>query len=107
MKNVNGVSSIEQGCAEDRFEEIIGNSPALESVLAEVQRVAIRIAGFAPLTMRSIKANLNDADGQGFSAMLDRGNPAGGGYSKLTRKIHCPGCNTLYVADLTISEGAK
>src|SRR2546428_6559461 len=26
---------------------------------------------------------------------------------KLTRKIHCPGCNTLYVADLTISEGAK
>ena len=26
---------------------------------------------------------------------------------KLTRKVHCPGCNTLYVADLTISEGAK
>ena len=26
---------------------------------------------------------------------------------KLTRKIHCPGCSTLYVADLTISEGAK
>ena len=41
-------------------------------LMAEVQRVAIRIAGFAPLTMRSIKANLNDADGQGFSAMLDR-----------------------------------
>jgi formate hydrogenlyase transcriptional activator len=40
MKNVNGVLSIEQGYAEDRFEEIIGDSPALESVLAEVERVA-------------------------------------------------------------------
>jgi DNA-directed RNA polymerase subunit RPC12/RpoP len=26
---------------------------------------------------------------------------------KLTRKIHCPGCNTLFVADVTIAEGAK
>jgi len=26
---------------------------------------------------------------------------------KLTRKVHCPGCNTLYVADLTIAERAK
>jgi transcriptional regulator with GAF, ATPase, and Fis domain len=40
MKNVNGVSSIEQDCTEDRFEEIIGDSPALKSVLAEVERVA-------------------------------------------------------------------
>ena len=40
MENVNRVPSSEQGCAEDRFEEIIGNSPALESVLAEVERVA-------------------------------------------------------------------
>jgi len=24
---------------------------------------------------------------------------------KLSRQIHCPGCNTLYVADLTIAEG--
>ena len=40
MKNVNGVASIEQDCAEDRFEEIIGDSPALKSVLAEVERVA-------------------------------------------------------------------
>jgi transcriptional regulator with GAF, ATPase, and Fis domain len=30
----------EQSCAERRFEQIIGNSPALESVLAEVKRVA-------------------------------------------------------------------
>jgi formate hydrogenlyase transcriptional activator len=40
MKNVNRVASIEQGWAEDRFQEIIGNSPALEFALAEVQRVA-------------------------------------------------------------------
>jgi transcriptional regulator with GAF, ATPase, and Fis domain len=40
MEIVNGVLSIEQGCAEDRFEEIIGNSPALESALADVERVA-------------------------------------------------------------------
>src|SRR6201988_292776 len=40
MENVNIVLSSEQGCAENRFEEIIGNSPPLESVLAEVERVA-------------------------------------------------------------------
>jgi transcriptional regulator with GAF, ATPase, and Fis domain len=40
MESVNAVWPTEQGCAEDRFEEIIGNSPALESALAEVQRVA-------------------------------------------------------------------
>jgi formate hydrogenlyase transcriptional activator len=40
MKNVNRVLSIEQGWAEDRSQEIIGNSPALEFALAEVERVA-------------------------------------------------------------------
>ena len=40
MENVNRVASNEQGCAENRFEEIIGDSPALESVLAKVERVA-------------------------------------------------------------------
>lgn len=40
MKNFNLVSLIEQGFAEDRFQEIIGNSPALEFALAEVERVA-------------------------------------------------------------------
>src|SRR4029077_8157508 len=40
MENVNRVQSSEQGCVVDRFEEIIGDSPALESVLAEVERVA-------------------------------------------------------------------
>jgi formate hydrogenlyase transcriptional activator len=40
MKNINRVLSIEQGYAEDRFEEIIGDSPALKSALAEVKRVA-------------------------------------------------------------------
>jgi formate hydrogenlyase transcriptional activator len=40
MENVNRVQSSEQGCVEDRFEEIIGDSPELESVLAEVERVA-------------------------------------------------------------------
>jgi formate hydrogenlyase transcriptional activator len=40
MENVNKVSSIEQGWAENGFNEIIGNSPALEFVLAEVERVA-------------------------------------------------------------------
>ena len=40
MENADRVASSEQGCVEDRFEEIIGNSPALESLLAEVERVA-------------------------------------------------------------------
>jgi formate hydrogenlyase transcriptional activator len=40
MENVNKVSSIEQGWAENGFDEIIGNSAALEFVLAEVERVA-------------------------------------------------------------------
>jgi formate hydrogenlyase transcriptional activator len=40
MGNVNKVSSIEQGWAENGFDEIIGKSPALELVLAEVERVA-------------------------------------------------------------------
>ena len=40
MDSVNKVSSIEQGWAENGFDEIIGNSPALEFVLAEVERVA-------------------------------------------------------------------
>src|SRR5229473_3149495 len=40
MENVNRVPSSEQSCGDYRFEQIIGNSPALESVLAEVERVA-------------------------------------------------------------------
>jgi transcriptional regulator with GAF, ATPase, and Fis domain len=40
MENVNRVPSSEKGCAEDRFDQIIGNGPALECVLAEVERVA-------------------------------------------------------------------
>jgi formate hydrogenlyase transcriptional activator len=40
MESVNAVQPNEQGCAEDRFEEIIGKSSALQSALAEVQRVA-------------------------------------------------------------------
>jgi len=40
MEKDNRVPSTEQVCAENRFEEIVGNSPALESVLAEVERVA-------------------------------------------------------------------
>jgi len=36
----NSISSIEQAYAEDRFEEIIGESPALKSALAEAKRVA-------------------------------------------------------------------
>ncbi len=40
MENVNRVPSSEQNCGDYRFEQIIGNSPALESVLAEVERVA-------------------------------------------------------------------
>ena len=40
MESVDRVSSIEESSAARRFELIIGNSPALESVLAEVQRVA-------------------------------------------------------------------
>ena len=40
MEKANGHSSIEDLCAEDKFDEIIGNSAALKLVLAEVQRVA-------------------------------------------------------------------
>ncbi|HTV55163.1 MAG TPA: sigma 54-interacting transcriptional regulator [Terriglobia bacterium] len=40
MKSFNVVPANNQGCAGRRFEQIIGNSPALESVLAEVERVA-------------------------------------------------------------------
>jgi 2-(1,2-epoxy-1,2-dihydrophenyl)acetyl-CoA isomerase len=41
-------------------------------LMGEVRRVAERIAGFAPLTMRAIKANLNDAVNLSFAEMLDR-----------------------------------
>ena len=37
---VNIVRSGENGPAESRFDQIIGNSPALEFVLSEVERVA-------------------------------------------------------------------
>src|SRR5579862_1011294 len=40
MENVNKVSSIERGLAENGFDEILGSSPALEFVVAEVERVA-------------------------------------------------------------------
>src|SRR5262244_2198189 len=40
MENVNRVASSEQVCVADRFEEIIGDSPELESALVEVERVA-------------------------------------------------------------------
>ena len=40
MEKVDGNSLIEDVCAEDRFEEIIGNSAPLKFVLTEVQRVA-------------------------------------------------------------------
>jgi len=40
MENVNTAPPIDQDCAEDKFEEIIGNSATLKFVLTEVQRVA-------------------------------------------------------------------
>ena len=40
MEDVRTLSPIDQDCAEGTFEEIIGNSPALEFVLSEVERVA-------------------------------------------------------------------
>jgi formate hydrogenlyase transcriptional activator len=40
VEGINRVPSGEQDCAARRFEQIIGNSPALESVLAELERVA-------------------------------------------------------------------
>jgi len=40
MENVNTASPIDPDCAEDKFEEIIGNSTGLKFVLTEVQRVA-------------------------------------------------------------------
>ena len=41
-------------------------------LIGEVHHVAERIAGFAPLTMRAIKANLNDAATLSFGELLDR-----------------------------------
>ena len=40
MENINKASPIDQDCAEDKFEGIIGNSTGLKFVLTEVQRVA-------------------------------------------------------------------
>jgi formate hydrogenlyase transcriptional activator len=40
MEKANGHSSIKDACAEDKSQEIIGNSAPLKFVLAEVQRVA-------------------------------------------------------------------
>jgi len=40
MENINKASPIDRDCAEDRFEEIIGNNTGLKFVLTEVQRVA-------------------------------------------------------------------
>ncbi len=40
MENVNTALPVGQDCSEDKFEEIIGNSSALEMALAEVERVA-------------------------------------------------------------------
>jgi transcriptional regulator with GAF, ATPase, and Fis domain len=40
MENINKASPIDQNCAGDKFEEIIGNSTGLKFVLTEVQRVA-------------------------------------------------------------------
>ena len=41
-------------------------------LMSFVRAKAERVAGFAPLTLRAIKANLNDAFDLGFAAMLDR-----------------------------------
>jgi formate hydrogenlyase transcriptional activator len=40
MEDINGMSSSGQRCPRRRFEQIIGNSPAFESVLAKVELVA-------------------------------------------------------------------
>jgi 2-(1,2-epoxy-1,2-dihydrophenyl)acetyl-CoA isomerase len=44
----------------------------VDTLMQEVRRVAQRISGFAPLTMKAIKANLNDSLSTGFAEMLDR-----------------------------------
>lgn len=43
-----------------------------DELMPFVRGRAERVAGFAPLTMQAIKANLNDALDVGFSTMLDR-----------------------------------
>jgi len=40
MENLDKVSSSQQDFIENRFPQIIGNSPALKLALAEVERVA-------------------------------------------------------------------
>src|SRR5207253_4247298 len=40
-------------------------------LMGEVRRVAGRVAGFAPLTLQSVKANLNDSLRLSFPEMLD------------------------------------
>ena len=42
------------------------------NLMDEVMRVAKRLCGFAPLTLRSIKANLNDSFDTGFSELMNR-----------------------------------
>lgn len=41
-------------------------------LMAEVQRVAQRLASLAPLALREVKANLNDAESLSLGALLDR-----------------------------------
>lgn len=43
-----------------------------DELLPHVREVAARLAGSAPLALRAIKANLNDADEVGFAELLDR-----------------------------------
>lgn len=40
-------------------------------LMAEVRRVAARVAGLAPLAVRNVKANLNDSERLGFPEQLD------------------------------------
>ncbi|HEY7198697.1 MAG TPA: enoyl-CoA hydratase-related protein, partial [Candidatus Dormibacteraeota bacterium] len=43
-----------------------------DELMPFVRARAERVAGFAPLTVRAIKANMNDALDAGFATMLDR-----------------------------------
>lgn len=59
---------------------LVTRSVPAEDLDAEVRRAAERLAGFAPIALASIKANLNDSPSVAFSEQLDR---------EAGRHIHC------------------
>jgi len=60
------------GAAEAERIGLVTRSLPADELAGEVRRVAARLAGFAPLTLAAVKANLVDSPGTSFTEQLDR-----------------------------------